>query len=83
MSSVIASGMSRLLAFLGGGRAECDDDGGGKIAVVAHAQREMLDAATAGEGRGLAMEDERAAPDAVGALRSRANRSTCPWAGAL
>ena len=60
---MIVSGMSTLavLWIAGSGDAECDDDGRGMIAVVAHAQREVLDAARRGEGRGLAMQDQRAA----------------------
>src|SRR5437870_9203915 len=71
MSSVMARGMSMLLAS-GRCSAKCDDDGRSTIAVVAHAQREVLNAATGREQSGFATKDERAAAGLVSAHFDRA-----------
>jgi hypothetical protein len=60
------------LAFLDAGCTECNDDGSRKIAFVGHAQRQVHDAATGGEGCCLAMKDERAVPRSAPAHLDRA-----------
>ena len=54
--------MSALPDAIGRGRrAEGDDDGRRQVAFVAHAEREVLDAAPRREDRGLAVQHERTA----------------------